>query len=61
MTLLNTTSQHELNLKLFCKEALAYADGQIKIQGEKVLRMCVTKERLFKEYIKKTTNKSINL
>jgi hypothetical protein len=51
MTILNTNSQQELNLKLFYKEAVAYADGKVREQGKKMLRMCVTKELLFKEYI----------
>jgi hypothetical protein len=51
MTTLNTNSQPKLNLKVFYKEAVAYADGKVREQGEKVLRMCVTKELLFKEYI----------
>lgn len=60
MTTLNTNSQPKLDLKLFYKEAVAYADGKVREQGEKVLRMCVTKEELFKECIKKTINNSIN-
>jgi hypothetical protein len=53
MTILNTNSQPKLDLKSFYKEAVAYADGKVREQGEKVLRMCVTKELLFKEYIDK--------
>lgn len=51
MTTLNTNSQPKIDLKLFYKEAVAYADGKVRAQGEKVLRMCITKELLFKEYI----------
>lgn len=51
MTILNTNSQQELDLKLFYKEAVAFTDGKLKKQGEKILRMCVTKELLFKECI----------
>ncbi len=57
MTTLNTNSQPKLNLKVFYKEAVAYADGKVRAQGEKVLRMCVTKELLFRECIKKQPTK----
>lgn len=51
MTILNMNSQQELDLKLFYNEAVAYADGKVRKQGEKVLQTCVTKELLFKEFI----------
>ena len=51
MTILNTNSQPKLNLKMFCNEAFAYANGKLKKQGKKVLKMCVTKEMLFKECV----------
>ncbi len=58
MTILNANSQRELNLKLFCVEVLAYADGKLRAKGEKVIHMCVTKERLFKEHLAKLKNNS---
>lgn len=51
MTILNTNSQPKLDLKVFYNEAVAYANGKLKKQGKKVLKMCVTKELLFKECV----------
>lgn len=51
MNILNTNSHPKLNLKMFCNEAFAYANGKLKKQGKKVLKMCVTKEMLFKECV----------
>ena len=51
MNVLNTNSQPKLDLKVFYNEAFAYANGKLKKQGKKVLKMCVTKEMLFKECV----------
>jgi hypothetical protein len=51
MTILKTNNQHELDLQLFYKGAVAYADGKVRKQRENILQMCVTKEQLFKECV----------